>query len=76
MAEFKWHLMSDEVPDEGDGDYIEKKKHRDAFMFYASRVEYLPGGVCVYAPNRRDHLVDADTVHAWAEIPTLEVADD
>jgi len=70
-TEFRWHLISDERPPEGDGEYI--LLGRRGGKYYAN--EYTSrssGGGYFYVPNRRNQYMHAESIMAWAEIPPFE----
>lgn len=68
MTKFKWHMMGDERPPEGNGDYVVMGR-RGALCYARS----FDGAGIFYIPNRRDPYMSIRSVKAWAEIPPLEV---
>lgn len=64
MAEFKWHLMSEEKPDEGNGNYI--LLGNKGAMYYANH--YHDVGL-FHVPNNRANMKSDNEIKAWAEIP-------
>lgn len=68
MSEFKWHLMSEERPADGNGNYI--LLGNKGAMYYANR--YHDVGL-FHVPNNRDNMKSDNEIKAWAEIPPMEV---
>ena len=72
MSEFKWHLMADEKPEKGKGDYIVMGPKGGLYL--APRFEgYGNDGDEVWFRDTRGNHHYPSEVLAWAEIPTLEV---
>lgn len=68
MADFKWHLMAEEMPDIGKGNYVVLGL-RDG-MYFATRFEGY-GNVVWFRDTRGNHH-PPEKVKAWAKIPPLE----
>jgi hypothetical protein len=67
-TEFRWHLMAEDVPPEGNGDYVILGKRGG--KYYASGYYTLRGrSGYFFVPNNRDYYKYADSVKAWAAIP-------
>jgi len=74
MTEFKWHLMAEEAPEYGMGEYLVmgpkgglKLAHGYVMGHYGPLGSYFKTSVSGY------DCIKAEKVHAWAEIPPLEV---
>jgi len=68
MSEFRWHLMAEEAPEDGNGNYI--LLGNKGAMYYANR--YHDVGL-FHVPNNRDNMKSDNEIKAWAEIPPMEV---
>ena len=76
MAEFKWHLMDEEMPEYGVKDYLvmgPKGSLRVARGFHQGHLG--PLGAYFHGSSIWSYIIEADEVYAWAEIPPLEVDD-
>lgn len=74
MSEFRWHLMAEEAPEEGNGRYIIMGQR--GALYYADRFEvdtHIDSGGYFHVPNNRCGYKYAREVKAWAEIPMLGV---
>lgn len=74
MVEFKWHLMAEEVPKEGECDYLVMGHKGGLQLAKGYKVPTLYLGTyfyCTKGDNGRKRI-EADDVYAWAEIPPLE----
>lgn len=75
MSEFKWHLMADEAPEYGERDYL-VMGHKGGFQLAKGyRKSRVWDGTYFYCTkgDRGRKRIEAKDVHAWAEIPPLEV---
>lgn len=76
MSEFKWHLMADEKPEEGECDFI-VMGHKGGLKL-AKGFRETPGFLSeseFYCTKGGHGLMTiwSEDVYAWAEIPILEV---
>lgn len=78
MTEFRWHLMADETPLRGECDYL-VMRHDGGLQLaegYACSEMWSYEYFYYTAEDTLDRkLIEAKDVHAWAEIPPLEVDD-
>ena len=74
MSKFRWHLMADEKPETGKNDYI--VMGLKGGLYLATRFEgYGNDDDKVWFRDTRGNHHHPPKVLAWAEIPTLEVAE-
>lgn len=71
MADFKWHLMAEETPGLGKGNYVILGL-KDG-MYFATR--FSGYGDDTWFVDSRGHYHHTDKVKAWAKIPPLEVGE-
>jgi len=71
---FEWHLMAEDVPPEGKGDYVILGK-RGGKYYASSYNTWANGAGYFFVPNNRDSYKYAEAVKAWAVIPPLEGRD-
>lgn len=71
---FKWHLMAEDVPPEGKGDYVILGK-RGGKYYASSYNTWANGAGYFFVPNNRNSYKYADSVKAWAVIPPLDGRD-
>ena len=77
MAEFKWHLMDEEMPPFGKCDYLVMGPKGSLRVARGFRRGHLgPLDACFHGSNSWSGIIEADEVYAWAEIPPMEVDDD
>ena len=77
MAEFKWHLMEVDTPEEGERDYIVMGHKGGLQLAKGYRVPTWCVGTWFYCTkgDKGRKRIEAEDVYAWAEIPPLEVSD-
>ena len=71
MADFKWHLTSEETPEVGKGNYIIIGPKSG--MYFAIRVSKYGDYTCFVDSRGLCHYTGE--VKAWAKIPPLEVSE-
>lgn len=76
MAEFRWHLMADKVPEDGDGNYIVMSHRGRLQLAKGYRVPTWRLGTYFYCTKggKGRKVIESADVLAWAEIPPLEVS--
>ena len=75
MTGFKWHLMADEVPEEGECNYLvmgHKGGLQLAKGYAAPKWRLGTYFYCTKGDSGRKRI-DSEEVYAWAGIPSLEV---
>ena len=68
MADFKWHLMDEETPEVGKGNYV-ILGFRDG-MYFATRFKES-GDESWFVDSRGNHHY-TNKVKAWVKIPSLD----
>lgn len=72
-ADFTWHLMADELPNNENARYI--ILGRRGVLYIAFGFQYWnDGSACFFVGEERYGYLDFDKVRAWAEIPPYEEA--
>ena len=73
MAEFKWHLMADEAPDEGECDYLVMGHKGGLQLAKGYKVPTWCPDTWFYCTKggKGRKIIEAKDVHAWAKIPPL-----
>lgn len=72
MAEFKWHDMADERPQNTDARYLLLGNGGGMYVGWISTLKYSDGSTLFRIPNRRSSFMGSEQVRAWAEIPEYE----
>lgn len=73
MAEFTWHLMADEVPKEGECDYL-VMGHKGGLQLakgYSTYRHCLGSYFYCTKGNAGRKRIESEYVYAWAEIPPI-----
>jgi len=76
MSEFRWHKMSDEVPEDGMRDYLVMGPKGGLKIARGYREGHGgPFGAYFKLSKGGYDFIDANEVYAWAEIPMPQGAD-
>jgi len=69
MAEFKWHKMADERPQNQDARYLLLGNGGGLYVGRISTLRCFNGSTSFHIPNHRDGYMVSNKIKAWAEIP-------
>ena len=69
MAEFHWHAMADERPQNLDARYLLLGNGGGLYVGRVSTPMCADGSTAFHIPNHRDGFMGSNKIKAWAEIP-------
>lgn len=72
MAEFEWHAMADERPENLDARYLLLGNGGGMYVGRISTPRCSNGMMSFHIPNHRDGFMVSNKIRAWAEIPEYE----
>lgn len=69
MAEFEWHAMADERPENLDARYLLLGNGGGLYVGGISTLRCADGSTSFHIPNHRGGFMVSSKIKAWAEIP-------
>lgn len=72
MAEFTWHEMADERPENLDARYLLLGNGGGLYVGRISTLRCYNGSTSFHIPNHRGGFMVSSKIKAWAEIPEYE----
>lgn len=68
MAEFKWHKMADERPENPDARYLLLGNGGGLYVGEISTLKCYDGSTSFHIPNHRDGYINSRQIKMWTEI--------
>ena len=69
MAEFQWHKMADELPENSNARYLFLGNGGGLYVGTISTLRCHDGSMSFHIPNHRSSFITSNRIKAWAEIP-------